>query len=439
MQTTSLAIMLVLCLSDGPALGADAAAERGRIALTTQSFLPAVWSLEAYERTRPLIGTAAPDPKVDPDAFARAFRARYGLHTAPYENQGLPMGLRRAQTAGARGVGLHLDCMVCHWGSIGGQSYIGLGNTQLDLEAVLKDLTRADGGIAPFSLFTINSTRGTNNAGMIDAALLSLRNPDLSYRAVPLFHNVNLPEIDTPAWWLLKKKQTKYYDGRTPADAVRSNMQFLLGSLSRAEIEALEPTFEDLERFLRGLEPPKYPFPIDAALAEEGHAVFEDHCASCHGTYGANSTYPNKIIPLAEIGTDPARAKGLSERFIAHYNASWFAEKHPVAGKLTGYQAPPLDGVWATAPYLHNGSVPTIEHLLKSSTRPARFSRPPSTGFEHYDTARVGWKHDFPDDPSDRKRTVDTTRFGLGNAGHTFGDALSEDERAAIVEYLKTL
>jgi mono/diheme cytochrome c family protein len=298
----------------------------------------------------------------------------------------------------------------------------------------------------PLSLFTINSTRGTNNAGMIDVALLSLRNPDLSMRSVPLFTGANLPEIDTPAWWLLKKKKTKYYDGRTPAGAVRSNMQFLLGDLSRAEFEALEPTFEDIDQFFRSLQPPKYPFPIDTALADRGREIFEANCARCHGTYGEKPTYPSKIVPLEQIGTDPARARGLSDRFIAHYNASWFAEKDKVAEAMIGYQAPPLDGVWATAPYLHNGSVPTLYHVLNSKERPSRFTRPPSTDFVHYDTDRVGWKFDVVETPIDpklppgeKKRVVDTARFGLGNAGHTFGDKLSADERKAVVEYLKSL
>lgn len=424
--------------------GAHAAAERGRLALTTQSFLPAAWKLGAYESARAYLGPDAPDPCDDPDGYGRAFREHYGLHPAPYANEGLPMGLRRAPRADGAGVGLHIDCMACHGGSIGGKSYVGLGNTQLDLEALLKELTRADGRKPPVSVFTLNSTRGTNNAGMIDVALLSMRNPDLSFRRFPLLTGANLPELDTPAWWHLKKKRTKYYDGRTPAEAVRSNMQFLLGDLTLREFEALEPTFEDIDAYFRSLEAPAYPFPIDAERADRGRLVFQDHCVECHGTYGAEETYPNLIIPLDRIGTDPARAKGLSDRFVAHYNASWFGEKHPVAERMLGYQAPPLDGIWATAPYLHNGSVPTLYHLLNSRMRPGRFTRPPSTDFEHYDTQKVGWSFDVVADGADlgrysAKRVVDTSRYGLGNQGHTFGDVLDEEERFDLIEYLKSL
>ena len=137
------------------------------------------------------------------------------------------------------------------------------------------------------------------------------------------------------------------------------------------------------------------------------------------------------------IGTDPARASGLSDRLVAHYNRSWLGAEHPVKVERVGYQAPPLDGLWATAPYLHNGSVPTLHALLESSSRPARFTRPPSTGFEHYDTVHVGWKFREVSaeelastsrrSPFQAKFIVNTARFGMGNGGHTFGDSLSED------------
>jgi cytochrome c peroxidase len=176
--------------------------------------------------------------------------------------------------------------------------------------------------------------------------------------------------------------------------------------------------------------------------------VFEKTCARCHGTYGADRSYPSKIVPIDVVGTDPERFRGISDRAVAHYNSTWFGEVHPVATERIGYQAPPLDGLWATAPYLHNGSVPTLHALLKSSTRPRRFTRPPSTDFENYDRQNVGWKFREVSDQeaSSQKRTpheahfiYDTSRFGLGNGGHTFGDRLGEDQRMDLVEYLKTL
>jgi hypothetical protein len=413
---------------------------RGAQALQGRAFLPAAWSATAYARAGQLWNPPGPDPQRDPEAYLDAFSRRYGLHPAPYPNEGLPMGLRRASFRDGR-PGLALDCMVCHGGSIGGSSYLGLGNTQLDLRSLLADLTRADGQKSPSAVFTINSARGTNNAGQIAVALLHMRNPDLSLRRFPLFTGAWLPELDTPAWWILGKKATKYYDGRTDARAARSNMQFLLGDLSASELHDLEPTFQDIDAYLKSLRPPAYPFPIDRSRAERGRAIFTAQCARCHGTYGPDGQYPSKVVPIDVVGTDPARLRGLTDRFIDHYNATWLGQDYPVTDPPTGYQAPPLDGLWATAPYLHNGSVPTLRLVLDSGQRPARFLRPSGTDLDQYDPVDVGWKWEAPGDrpPADPARLYDTKRFGLGNQGHTFGDALGDDDRTDLIEYLKTL
>lgn len=423
-----------------------AAVERGRVALTSTGYLKAGWSGRAYRQAGSLWGENAPGPETTADAYAAAFNQRYGLHPAPFPNDGLPMGLRRAADSGGEKSGLQIDCMVCHGGSIGGKSYIGLGNSTLDLRALLYELTRADNRRLPPSLFHLNTARGTMNAGMISAVLLSMRNSDLSMRKFPLPLGANLPELDVPPWWHLARKATMYYDGRTDARSVRSILQFFLAEKSLDELKELEPTFRDIQAYLKSLKPPKYPFAIDAAKAERGKTVFAANCVKCHGTYGPDGRYPNRIVELAVIGTDPARAHGLSDRLVAHYNTTWLAEDYPADPERVGYQAPPLDGIWATAPYLHNGSVPTLAAILKSVDRPVRFKRPPSTGLEHYDQVGVGWKFEVvtaPPSPSlaplEAKFIYDTSRFGLGNGGHRFGDALSEDARSDLIEYLKTL
>lgn len=425
----------------------SSAVERGRRALTQEGFLKADWSVDVFAKAARFWDEPAPDPKTDPEAYAARFRERYGLHPAPFPNDGLPMGLRLGRGPNGTKKGLQIDCMVCHGGSIGGQSYVGLGNTQLDLKALLFDLTSASSRRPPFSTFVINSARGTNNAGQIAAALLTLRNPDLSVRRFPLPLGADLPELDTPAWWHLKRKRAMYYDGRTDARSVRTNMQFLLGEKSLTELQELEPVFRDVQAYILSLEPPKYPFAIDAEKSRRGKVVFQDHCVRCHGTYGPGGEYPNKIVPIDIVGTDPARLNGLSDRLVAHYNATWLGAENSVDTERTGYQAPPLDGLWATAPYLHNGSVPTLHALLDSRTRPARFTRPPSTVFENYDVDRVGWKYqELSAEDRAAKRTpfqagfiVDSARPGMGRQGHRFGDRLREAERLDLIEYLKSL
>ena len=106
--------------------------------------------------------------------------------------------------------------------------------------------------------------------------------------------------------------------------------------------------------------------------------------------------------------------------------------------------APPLDGVWASAPYFHNGAVPTVAGVLESGARPRYWTR--SFDSTDYDPAALGWKHTVVDhgqaeesDKEARKRLYDTDQVGHGNGGHTFGDGLSAGDRAAVIEYLKTL
>src|SRR5262249_46335139 len=161
---------------------------------------------------------------------------------------------------------------------------------------------------------------------------------------------------------------------------------------------------------------------------------FENTCSRCHGTYGENWTYPNRIIPLDEIGTDRKRFDGVTEEFGGYYNRSWFAQEKGgwllpgyTIRATEGYQAPPLAGILATAPYLHNGSVPTVYDLLKSDSRPRIYTRSFQTEKEDYDPTKLGWKvtvlhyrADSSMPPLERRKIYDTTQPGRGNHGHTF-------------------
>jgi hypothetical protein len=426
------------------------AAERGEWALLGRSFTSPSWTLQAYQNAWRQWGDGA---KSRPDPYTEAFQERYGLHEAPFANAGYPMGLREAP--GLIGKGLSTDCLLCHGGSIAGQSYIGLGNSTLDIQALFEDLAAADGspGKTPFAFTNV---RGTTEAGAITVFLLSLREPDLNLRTTPLDLGLrdDLCE-DAPAWWLLKKKKTMYHTGSADARSVRSIMQFMLSprNFRPATFDKEEATFADILAYIQSLPPPKYPFPIDQETARRGEVLFRQNCARCHGTYGEEWTYPNRIVPLEEIGTDRTRLDGISGKFIAYYNQTWFARERPGwlgneyrARISEGYQAPPLDGIWATAPYFHNGSVPTVHDVLNSKARPTIYTRSFRTDQEAYDPVKLGWKVKVLDrgaDPKlpvfERRKVYDTTLPGRGNGGHTFGDHLSEDERMAVIEYLKTL
>ena len=345
--------------------------------------------------------------------------------------------------------GLTTDCMLCHGSSIMGKSYVGLGNSSLDIQAFFEDFNRT-AGIGRKLPHTFSNVRGTSEAGAMAIYLHSFRNPDLSLKFDR--HKWELKDDmceDVPAWWLLKKKKTMYHTGSADARSVRSIMQFMLtpnNSLSVFEKE--EAIFKDIQAYLLSLEAPKYPFDIDAKLAETGHKLFTKNCASCHGTYGKDWTYPSKVVPLKVIGTDPARFYGFPIKLGEFYNESWFAKEKPQGFKSrepAGYQAPPLDGIWATAPYLHNGSVPTLYDMLNSKGRPKLFTRSYRTDEAAYDKKKIGWQLQLLDEMPkggtayERRKVYDTTQPGRGNQGHTFGDDLTDVERWAVIEYLKTL
>lgn len=264
---------------------------------------------------------------------------------------------------------------------------------------------------------------------------------DLTFVEEPLYEmwDYNIA-TDTPPLWHVKKKNTLYYNGIGRGDFTKLLLQAsVLGvpdsSHSRRSVEA----FRDVYAWLRELEAPPYPGAIDEELAAVGQPIFNDKCSGCHGTYSADGDeYPNKVVHLDVIRTDRLYADYIRQSGIVEwYNRSWFATSPPRSWfePTDGYVAPPLDGIWASAPYLHNGSVPTVYELLNSASRPDRWTRLGNS--RDYDWKRLGWHYDPA--PRGRKWTFDTAVPGYGNGGHTFGDKLSEEERWAVIEYLKTL
>jgi hypothetical protein len=212
------------------------------------------------------------------------------------------------------------------------------------------------------------------------------------------------------------------------------------------EARQIDTYFPDVRAFILSLQPPAWPFAVDTALAATGKDVFEGTCARCHGTYGEGGTYPNLIVSLDEVGTDPVLASGTAQfagDYVRWFNRSFFGELSFLS-PAPGYVAPPLDGVWATAPFLHNGSVPTIAALLDSSLRTPYFKRSYDTS--SYREELMGWPstpvaagQDSEPDYDEKVKIYDTSQLGYSNAGHTFGDALTAEQRRAVMECLKTL
>ncbi|WP_290650127.1 c-type cytochrome [Aquisalimonas sp.] len=194
----------------------------------------------------------------------------------------------------------------------------------------------------------------------------------------------------------------------------------------------------ELEAFIRHKEPPPYPFldQLDKELAAQGEAVFRQNCATCHATDGART---GTVIPLQEIGTDHHRLEMWTTEAAERYND--YARDYPwdfnAFVKTDGYVAKPLDGIWLRAPYLHNGSVPTLEDMLEpAERRPETFYR----GYDVYHPERMGFIHQG-EEAQRLGFHYDTREPGNSNAGHEgpqFGTELSAEDKEALIEYLKT-
>jgi Cytochrome c len=193
---------------------------------------------------------------------------------------------------------------------------------------------------------------------------------------------------------------------------------------------------QKLQDWLLDLKPPPYPaerFPVDTALATAGKALFHQQCASCHAFEGART---GQVIPLEEVGTDPHRLAIWRKDAADAYNAYGkdYAWRFSHFRSTNGYVSPPLDAIWTRAPYLHNGSVPTLRDLLEPpDARPKTFYR----GYNVFDPKNVGFIARGEDAQHAGSR-YDTSVPGNSNAGHVWGTTLSGAEKEQLIEFLKT-
>ena len=205
----------------------------------------------------------------------------------------------------------------------------------------------------------------------------------------------------------------------------------------------------DLVSFFDRMTPPPFPGDVDTLLAAEGEQVYNAACAACHGNYSPGTKdvrlleHPNRLVAQDRMGTDAARWETVDSASLAVIaGLGW--EDQISKRNFGGYVAPDLSGVWATAPYLHNGSVPTLWHLLHAEQRPDRFM----VGGHALDYALMGIAGEVDEDgdyvypsgyePWSHSMLYDTHEPGRSNAGHEF-PGLSAEQKTALLEYLKVL
>ena len=245
---------------------------------------------------------------------------------------------------------------------------------------------------------------------------------------------------DMPSVWNLKKYKPEKGmlmnlagDSHDARSVIIDSALGLLGAAPHDREDFLEQVAW-LEKYLGELPAPKYPFPIDQERAKAGQAVFERNCARCHASERTGTR-----VPVGEAGTDPERLGTWSKQAAIESNKvvrNFGIERRGlVENEPSGYIAGFLDGIWLRAPYLHNGSVPTLRDLLKPvAERPKLFFR----GYDVYDPVDVG----FITQGAEAERVG--TRFNVderasSNRGHEYGTDLRAAEKDALIEYLKTL
>jgi mono/diheme cytochrome c family protein len=187
---------------------------------------------------------------------------------------------------------------------------------------------------------------------------------------------------------------------------------------------------------------PTYPYPIDQSLASRGAVMYQQHCVECHAGNRfrdgvKEGRYVGQVDDIDRIGTDPYRLNSYTYVFSANQYALYPDSPYRFSHfrKTRGYANQPLDAIWLRAPYLHNGSVPTLRDLLEPpESRPKAFYR----GYDVFDQAGVGFVSTVPSADGQTFFKYDTSIPGNGNGGHMYGTRLPDADKQALVEYLKT-
>lgn len=239
--------------------------------------------------------------------------------------------------------------------------------------------------------------------------------------------------VDLPVIWNQKPRESLWlhWDGNN--NDIHERNYAAAMAIGATPFSVLEDHFKMVTDFVLELPPPKFPFPVDEAKAEQGWSLYQTHCADCH-QFGA--TKVGTVTDIEEIGTDRHRLDSFTPELVQKFHSVHEGLfQFNAYRKTDGYSNLPLDGVWARAPYLHNGAAPDLWQLL---TPPAQRVTDFYRGYPVYDPVNMGFIHQGAEAEAVGFHQK-ASEAGNGNGGHTYGTDLTDDEKWALIEYLKTI
>ena len=397
----------------------------------------------------------------------------------------LPIGISRRRRQGIDHVGL--NCAVCHTGTVrdtpasAPRIVPGMPAHQLDLQSFVEFVLQCSLDNRT-TVETIRARLPESNGpsaferlllrvGFVDR--LKLQTLNLHNRIAPLLGDAvprwgrgrvdtfnpykaiqfnwalnQLPRSeligasDFPSLWNQQPREGMqlHWDGDNDSVDERNLSAGLGAGITPATVD--HAGLKRVRDWIWNLPPPRYPYGVDTALAARGAAVYQQTCLDCHGDHRFRDGFRSgarigQVVRASDIGTDRHRLDSYTEAFAANQYTLFPESPYRFRRfrKTDGYANHPLDGIWARAPYLHNGSVPTLRDLLEPpAQRPTAFYR----GYDVYDQARVGFVSDVGEERGRQFFRFDTSIPGNSNAGHVYGTTLPDEDKRAIVEYLKT-
>ncbi|MBK27104.1 MAG: hypothetical protein CME70_24080 [Halobacteriovorax sp.] len=401
------------------------------------------------------------------------FTKRWGLVEHDKEIKGFFNVPYKKMNVGAMG------CAVCHSGKAAGQYIIGLGNKNIDVGKLAKDVEKASKLWKKMTVLKRKSKeykRIENDSMAFAKRLGNEKVTNLTQGLVPIsmimswFYRAvaktEMPDttprgaVKVPHFWGYGKKRFvgQFTDGFGNGTHAGWGLAVELAGTQTAEnVRKMIPKIEHAENILADILPPKYPFKVNQIMAARGKKVFNNTCFKCHGTYERDAAglpiYKEpKHIEIDVVKTDRDRLRGLTPEFLS------LVERNPIPDYIQhndvdpGYFAPRLEGVWARFPYLHNGSIPNMMALLTHPLERPKF----------WDLQRAGERDRFSEEllgltlpkkgsreykklvreaKSGARDVYSTDREGQSSKGHwfRFSDKLSNQDKKDLIEYLKTI